>query len=44
LSQHRCSSEKLLQSEKCFFALHAPFEVGFLLEEFGHWLGDMGEV
>jgi hypothetical protein len=31
LSQHRCSSEELLQSEKCFFALRAPFEFGYLL-------------
>jgi hypothetical protein len=31
LSQHRCSSEELLQSEKSLFALWAPFELGFLL-------------
>jgi hypothetical protein len=31
LSQHRCSSEELLQSEKGLFALRAPFEFGFLL-------------
>jgi hypothetical protein len=44
LSQHRCSSEELPQSEKGFFALRAPFELGFLLKEFGHWLGYLGEV
>jgi hypothetical protein len=44
LSQHRCSSEELLQGEKGFFTLQAPFELGFLLQEFGHWLGDLGEV
>jgi hypothetical protein len=31
LSQHRCSSEELLLSEKCLFALQAPFEFGFIL-------------
>jgi hypothetical protein len=31
LSQYRCSSEELLQSEKGFFALRAPFELGFPL-------------
>jgi hypothetical protein len=31
LSQYRRSSEELLQSEKSFFALRAPFEFGFLL-------------
>jgi hypothetical protein len=31
LSQHRYSSEELLQSEKDFFALQIPFEFGFLL-------------
>jgi hypothetical protein len=31
LSQHRCSSDELLQSEKCFFTLQTPFEFDFLL-------------
>jgi hypothetical protein len=31
LSQHRCSSEELLQSEKGFFAMWALFEFDFLL-------------
>jgi hypothetical protein len=33
-----------LQGDKCFFALWAPFELGFLLSELGHRLGDLGEV
>jgi hypothetical protein len=44
LSQYWCHSEELLQCKKDFFALWAPFELGFLLYEFGHWLGDLGEV
>jgi hypothetical protein len=31
LSQHKCSSEELLQNEKYFFSLWATFEFGFLL-------------
>jgi hypothetical protein len=31
LHQHRCRSDELLQSEKGFFALRAPFEFDFLL-------------
>jgi hypothetical protein len=31
LSQHRCNSEELLQSEKDFFTLWVLFELGFLL-------------
>jgi hypothetical protein len=31
LCQYRCSTEELLQSEKGFFALWGPFELGFFL-------------
>jgi hypothetical protein len=31
LSQQMCSGEELLKSEKIFFALRAPIELGFLL-------------
>jgi hypothetical protein len=31
LSQYRCSSEELLQSEKGFFALRAPFKLDLFL-------------
>jgi hypothetical protein len=44
LSQYRCSSEVLLQSEKGLLLLHGPFEFRFLLQELGHRLGDLGEV
>jgi hypothetical protein len=44
LSQYRCGSEELLQSEKGIFALRAPFELGIFLLELGHWLDDLREV
>jgi hypothetical protein len=44
LSQHKHCGEELLQSEKSFFTLLALFELGFLLQELGHRLGDLGEV
>jgi hypothetical protein len=44
LNQYRCRSEELLQSEKDFFVLRAPFELDFLLYEFDHWLGNLREV
>jgi hypothetical protein len=31
LSQHMCSSKELFQSEKDFFALWAPFELGLFV-------------
>jgi hypothetical protein len=31
ISQHRCCGEELLHSEKSFFALRAPFELGMII-------------
>jgi hypothetical protein len=44
LSQYGRGGEKLPQSEKSLFTIFTPIELGILLKEFSHWLGNLGEI
>jgi hypothetical protein len=42
LSQYGRGGEKILQGEKSLFTFFTSFELGVLLQEFSHWLGNLG--